>query len=149
MKDIISLPFNLFFLDPWLSVFAIESSAVSAECCLSRGSGKLYISVIFEFKALLPLDALVVWSIMEELTFLVLNEETKLYPESIECHREGSLAQHHPLAGHNRLVINSDATYKSNWRLCSSSALWQLQMAIKDHLTVYLPFEKSLIFSEG
>lgn len=86
---------------------------------------------------------------MEELIFLALNEETKLYPESIERHREGSLAQHHPLVGHNRLAINSDATYRSNWRLCSRSALWQLQMAIKNHLTIYLPLEKSLIFSEG
>lgn len=71
---------------------------------------------------------------MEEFIFSVLNEETKLCQESIECHREGSLAQHHPLVGHNRLAINSDASYRWNWRLCSRSALWQLQMAIKNHL---------------
>lgn len=52
MKDTISLPFNLFFLDPWLSVLAMESSAISAEGCLGRGSVKLCISVALEFKAL-------------------------------------------------------------------------------------------------
>lgn len=129
---------------------AVESSAVSAEGCLGRGSVRLCISVTLEFTALPPLSALAVWSITEEFIFSVLNEETKLYPESIECHREGPLAQHHPLVGHNRLAINSDATsWEVELEACSRSALWQLQMAIKNPLNIYLPFEKSPSFSEG
>lgn len=52
IMDTISLPFNLLFLDPWLSVLAMESSAGSAEGCLGRGSVKLWIPVALEFKAL-------------------------------------------------------------------------------------------------